>query len=53
MLIIMVMESAYVGWKRHVVSTGEINAYQILDKKPEGKRQLLRPRHGKDNIKMN
>jgi hypothetical protein len=41
-------------WAGHVSGTGEmINAYKILDGKPEGKRPRGRPRYRwKHNIKM-
>jgi len=42
------------GWARHVARIGEIGGvYGVLVEKPEGKRQLGRPRRRwEDNIKM-
>jgi len=42
------------GWTGHVARIGgERNTYDILVRKPEGKRQLRRPTHRwEDNIRM-
>ena len=42
------------GWAGHVVHMGKMrSAHRVLVGKPEGKRQLGRPRcRGEDNIKM-
>jgi hypothetical protein len=48
------VKSRRMRWARHVVRIGEnMNAYCILEGKPEGKRPLGRPRRRwVDNIKM-
>jgi hypothetical protein len=52
--IIRMIKSRTMRWEGHVARMGEkTNAYRILVGKPEGKRQLGRPRHRwVDNIKM-
>jgi hypothetical protein len=42
--IIRVIKSRRMRWVGHVARIGEINAYNILDSKAEGKRPLRRPR---------
>jgi hypothetical protein len=52
--IIRIIKSMRIRWSRHVARLGEKrNAYRLLVRKPEGKRQLGRPiRRWVDNIKM-
>jgi hypothetical protein len=52
--IVRVIKSRRLRWARHVARTGEGRcAYRVLVGKPEGKRQLERPRRRwEDNIKM-
>jgi hypothetical protein len=42
--IIRVIKSRSMRWAGHVARMGKMNAYKILMRKPEGKRQLGRPR---------
>jgi hypothetical protein len=53
--MIRMIKSRRMRWTGHVVRKGEKrNAYRMLVGKPEGKRQLGRPRRRwVDNIKMN
>jgi hypothetical protein len=40
-------------WAGHITCMGEINAYKIFIRKPEGKRAHRRPRNRwEDNIRM-
>jgi hypothetical protein len=52
--IIMLIKSRRMGWEVYVARIVEMrNVYNILVRKPEGKRPLERPRHRwKDNIIM-
>jgi len=52
--IIRVIEWRGMRWEGHIARMGEMrNAYKVLVWKPEGKRQLVRPRHRwEDNIRM-
>jgi hypothetical protein len=52
--IFRVIKSRRMRWAGHVARMGEKkNAYRILVGRPEGRRQLWRPRHRwEDNIKM-
>ena len=52
--IFRVIKSRRMRWARHVARMGERRGvYRVLVGKPEGKRQLGRPRHRwEDNIKM-
>jgi len=52
--IVRVIKSRRMRWMGHVVHMGEGRGmYRVLVGKPEGRRQLGRPRHRwKDNIKM-
>jgi hypothetical protein len=52
--IIRVMKSRRMIWTGHVARMGAMRiAYKIFGGKPEGKRQLGRPRHRwEDNIRM-
>jgi hypothetical protein len=48
--VIRVMKSRRMRWTEHVARVGEIrNAYNIMVRKPEGKRPLGRPRRRGDN----
>jgi hypothetical protein len=51
---IIMIRSISMGWKGHVASMEEKrNSYRAVEGKPEGKRQIGRPRTTwKDNIKM-
>jgi hypothetical protein len=53
-LIIRIIKSRRMRWAGHVARMGEKrNVYRLLVGKPEGKRQLGRPKHRwTDNIKM-
>jgi hypothetical protein len=43
--IIRVLKSRRMRWERHVACMVEMkNAYTVLDREPEGKRSLVRPR---------
>lgn len=43
-----------IRWARHVACIGQMrNAYKILARKPEVGRQFGRPKHGKEDSKMN
>jgi hypothetical protein len=48
------MKSRRIRWARHVAHMGDRRSeYMILERKPEGKRRLGRPRHREeDGIKM-
>jgi hypothetical protein len=52
--IIRVIKSVRMRWMGHVTCVEEMrNAFSILVRKPEGKRQVGRPRHRwEDNIRM-
>ena len=52
--IVQVIKSSRMRWAGHVVCMGEKRGvYRVLVRKPEGKRQLERPRgRWEDNIKM-
>jgi hypothetical protein len=52
--IIRMMKLGRMRWADHVACMGEMrNAYRVLVGKPEGRRQLGRPRHRwEDNIKI-
>jgi hypothetical protein len=51
--IVRVMKSSRVRWAGHVACMGERRVHRILVGKPEGKRQLGRPRcRCEDNIKL-
>jgi hypothetical protein len=52
--IIRIIKSRKIKWAGHVSRMGEKrNAYRILVGKPDGKRQLGRPRHRwEDNIRI-
>jgi hypothetical protein len=52
--IVRVIKSRRMRWAGHVARMGEERGvYRVLVGKPEGKRPLWRPKHGReDNIKM-
>jgi hypothetical protein len=51
--IFRVIKSRRMRCAEHVASMVEMNAYNILDGKPDGRKPLGRPRHRwEDNIKM-
>jgi len=54
-IVCRVMKSKRIKWAEHIARMGEMrNVYNILVGKPEGKRQLGRPRRRcEDNIRMN
>jgi hypothetical protein len=51
--IIRIIKSRRMRWAGHVARMREKrNSYRLLVEKPEGKRQLGRPRHRRLNIRM-